>query len=42
MPEHVKDDIARGFYHGGPLDKDDYDAGHAGIGGYMLVLRIEG
>jgi hypothetical protein len=27
----VKRDIKRGNYHGGSLEKDDYDAGHAGM-----------
>jgi len=30
MPEHVRDDVRRGFYHGGPLAPDDYDYGHDG------------
>ena len=30
IPEHVKEDIRRGMYHGGVLNEGDYDAGHAG------------
>jgi hypothetical protein len=31
IPAHVKETIAKGKYHGGPLAPDDYDKGHEGM-----------
>ena len=31
LPEQVKVDLERGFYHGGTISKEEYDAGHAGM-----------
>ena len=30
-PDHVKAEIEKGEYHGGKLEKDDFDRGHAGM-----------
>ena len=39
IPDHVKETIRQGQYHGGPLERKDFDEGHEGMSLHDFVMH---